>query len=390
MTFLCALLLAPAPLFAPGPESDEIARLNWKGDRYEVDELPEELTPAALDAYRGWAAWAEAHDYELHLTDDQRVLLVQHSRRRPRAALELIAEVTERFDALLPSPEREEEELDPDVVRVKPGEEPPPPPEPEPGEAWSWKWVAEGGPLDSDTAVILQLRSEEDQASVLEKLAADFDYLRQWAKYAGNRAGFSLERPLCAAWLESAEGQEEWDPEHELINRTTQLLTLRRFGQLPFWLVQGIAWAVEWDMREALYCFPYRAEFVFESEHGAWLDDLENTFEERKDDPLGLDEVGGWTRGTFEAEPARRAFGLVHFLAEYRPETLSPFVEHLRVYRDEHGRRDLGDGSWERIQGYEVPVEEQQRALLEIAGDDVLEEATEFFWRGRRYRHPRR
>lgn len=370
-------------------DSDRIAPLAWRGKRYDLDELPADLAPSALDAYVGWAAWAEEHDYQLTLTDDQRLLLIQHERRRPRAALKLIAETAELVDRLLPLPERPEVEDD-GTVRVAPGEAPPAPPVVEPGESWSWSWVEDGGPLETATAVILQLRNEDDQRAALAKLSSDFDYLVEWASTAHERAGFSLERPLCAAWLETAEGQEEWDPEHELINRTAQLLIQRRFGQVPFWLLQGLGWTVEWDLRETLYCFPYRNEFVFEAEHDQWPNDLRREFDDRQEEPLDLSEVARWRRGGFEADPARKAFGLVRFLAQYRPEALTPFVERLRLFRDEHDRLDRGDGSWTRIHGYEVPVEEQQRALLEIAGEDVLLEASTAFRKGVRYRHPKR
>ena len=365
---------------APPPPDDDVAPLLWRDEKYEADELPPGLMEGALHAYTGWAGWAAKYDYRLALSDDQRILLVHHARRIPRSDLELVAATQAMFDDFLPLPDRTDEasaeEAEPqDYV---------------PGDDWTWEWEDDGGPLETSTGVVLELRNEADQRAVISKLQNDFPYLEGWAQTAINQVGFSLERPLCAAWLEEAAGQEEWDPEHELINRTTQILTLRRFGQVPFWLLQGIGWAVEWEMRGSLYCFPYRSEFIFEVEHDAWLDLLSDDFEDRKQEPLEITEVSSWRRGKFNASPGRKAFGLVRFLQKYRSDALPAFVERLRLHRDEHDRIDLGDGNWKRIPGYEVPAEDQQQALLEVAGEDVLIEATEYFRKLSRYRPPKR
>ncbi|MEO0650328.1 MAG: hypothetical protein AAFZ65_06585 [Planctomycetota bacterium] len=379
-------LLAALILAASGPEApDELAPLTWNGDDYEATELPEELIASAGEAYRGWAAWAATHDYKLTLSADQRVLLVQQERKKTKKKLALIEDVLEYFDELAPLPEREVEEPTGPTSGGGDAE----------GEAaedgtWSWEWEDDGGPLETATAVILQLRNEKDQRSVIDKLVSDFPYLEEWSRRAGLQAGFTLERPLCAAWLDTALGQEEWDPDHELINRTTQLMLLRRFGQLPYWLVQGSAWAAEWQLREALYCFPYRTEFVYATEHSAWLDMLKSDFKRRDDEPLALDEITSWRRGVWDGGAARKAFGLVWFLQAHRPGALSELAEALRIYRDEHNRLENADGTWNRIPNWEVPSKEQQRVLFEAAGEDALVEASRFFERGKRYKPSKR
>jgi hypothetical protein len=368
VTLLIPLSLT-LPLALPAP-GDELARLEFDGRKYASTELPESLTPGARSAYAAWASWAAENDYRLSLSADQRVLLAQHERRNPRAALARIAEVGELVDQLLPLPDRPTEEP---VTDDEPG---------------SWSWEDDGDALEWGTAVVLQLRDEDDQRALIERLAADFSYLRGWAASAGARAGFTLERPLCAAWLEEAEGQQEWDPEHELVNRTAQLLTLRRFGQLPYWFTQGLAWTVEWTLFDSIYCYPYRSEFVWADEHRRWPADLEQLFEDRG--PLRMAELASWRRGLYQGEPARLAFGTVRFLADHRRPSLAPFAEALRLLRDREDRLDRGDGTWTRIAGYEISPDAQERLLREAAGSDVLEQASEYLRKGKRYRPPTR
>jgi hypothetical protein len=380
-----ALLFASTAQAAPIP-GDGQCPLEWRGKKYEVEALPGDLNESARNTFLGWSAWADANDYRLTLTDDQRLLLVQSSRRKPAEALKAIAKVAEIVDTLLPAPPREEDS----TLHVESGADAPPPPAPDPTGAWQWEWEDDGGPLETATAVILQLRNEADQRAALAKLRLDFPYLTEWSHSAAEQVGFSLERPLCAAWLESADGQQEWNPEHELSNRTTQLLVLRRFGQLPFWLLQGLAWHVEWELHGEIYCYPYRAEFVWATEHGAWPSVLKQEFDDRKDRPFQIAEVADWRRGVFVNESAAKAFGVVRFLAQHRAPVLPGFLEDLRLHRDREGRQDHGDGSWSRIPGYEVPAADQQRLLEERAGADVRQEISEFFRRGKSYRAPKK
>lgn len=371
----------PAPVQPPAAE--DAAPVLWKGKKYDFDELPAELTPAARKAVLGWARWADLNDCGLALTDDQRVLLIQNERRKPKKAFKSIEETAAIVDDLLPVPERPDEERTLGVDGASA------PVHNEDG-SWSWSWEDGVAALETDTAVILQLRGENDQVEAVEKLARDFEYLRDWGEYARQLVGFSLERPLCAAWLETAAGQEEWEPEHELINRVSQLLVLRRFGQLPFWLQQGLAWHVEWEVKEAIYCYPYRAEFVYASEHRAWPTLLRQEFKGGKREPLELGEVADWKRGVFDRPSARKAFGFARFIAQHHPESFSPILEDLRLFRDEHGRVTQANGNWTRIVGYEVPEADQHRIFAEHLGEDYLDEASEYFAKGKSYRPPSR
>lgn len=366
---LAAVVLTAAPAVA---QRKGKAPLTWRGEQHELAVLPEELSDGARAAVETWGAWAVERGYRLDLNEDGRVLLVHDMKKRVLAnRRKRIAETTRLVDELLPAPVRADEAAQPTR----------PPKAATGGDAWTWE--DDGPPLDTETAVLLQVKSQSDYASVVDKAAQGNEYLAGWVDGAKTLPGFLLERPLCAAWSEDAPGQEEWNIENELVHRLAQLLLLRRFGQMPFWLSMGVAWHVESEIQDGIYCFPYRDGFVWASEHGDWDRDLKQAFKKTKS--LGFDELASWKRGSYEPDKARTAWGAVAFLARHRPHALGPILEDLRLLRDEKGIVHHGN-SWERIPGFEVSAEDQLAVFRTHAGDDFLDELLRFFQKGKRYK----
>ncbi len=233
------------------------------------------------------------------------------------------------------------------------------------------------------------VRTEQDYFELLTALGETQTYLKPWLETAKTYTGFTLEKPLIGAYIELASGQEEWDPDNEVVNRVAQMLFVRRFSQQPYWLVQGMAWHIEMKLRKGIYCFPYRSGFIFATEHTGWDAALKNMFLERAAEPLRLDEFAHWQRGSYSDSLAKVSFGLAEFLSRYHKDSLSAFVESLRLFRNEHNRVDLGGGTWERKANYRIPDADLQRLLAEHFGANVLQDATEFFRSGKRYRLPK-
>ncbi|MEM7305161.1 MAG: hypothetical protein AAF682_00755 [Planctomycetota bacterium] len=345
-----------------------------------VDALPRELGPGAPMAASTWWPWAKENGYRLHLTEDGRVLVILPKKESGKKQLKLVGKVTAYFDEILPAPEREE-----------PPAPAPPPPAEEGGEegedgeeSWSFEWSDDGPPLDSETAVLIQARGVKEYESALRYAAERYPYLESWLNAGLHYAGFHLERPLAAVWVEEAEGLEEYDVENELVHRLTHLLTVRRFDQQPYWLTTGLAWHVESKLLKSIYCYPYRAEFVYETEHTSWEADLRAAH--KGSTALRMDEVVGLRRGTFTIAEARNAWGAATFLARHHTDGLAPILEELRLLRDEKGIVRHGDGSWERVAGYEVSHVDQLAVLQRHAGESFLTELLAFYEKGKRYR----
>jgi len=407
---LLAASLALAATGAPSAADDPV--VHWNSRSYETTRLPEEIPVAARAAIEAWSAWTKELDYRLDLERTGRVLLISPSENgRVGAQLELVESAIEFFDEHVPR-------ADPQALRpygpIVPAPEPvapevgPLPEDPEGEAPWEaggfgkktektesapveTKWGVESVEPDVETIVFLVVRDERDYRKLLGFLGKGYPYLATWVREATRQQGFSLQLPLAGAFLLLADGQEEWNPDNELVNRLTQVLALRRFGTLPNWLVQGIAWTAELAVNGAIYCFPYRSEFVGIGEHGGWERELQRRFADRgkKKDVLDPREFTSWRRGRYRDEAARISWGVVNCLTRLHPTVLSLIAQSLADYRDADNRVSKGDGQWERDLDYDIPEKVQAEIVELYLGKEVWSEITRFF-RDREVPEPKR
>lgn len=400
MSLLATALLA---LTLTGSAPADEATIVWKNKTYPISEIPASTGPTVRGTAQVWGEWVLEHKYQMHLSKDARVLVI--SRRKNSAIkrqLKLIEKASAYFDKVLPAPKRLETK-EPEAEAEKPGPREDLPEDPEGGLAgwneaepeketdatWNYEWGASTFELDTETCLIFIAKDMKDYGSILDKLGSLHDYLKPWLTKGKSLAGFVLERPLAAAYVENVSGQEEWNPDNELVNRTAQMLFLRRFSQLPYWLVQGFAWHVEWELLGGLYCFPYRSEFVFATEHTGWPKELKKRFKKANPMTVQMDDFVKWRRGRFLPDPARVSFGLVNFLAKWHKDELPDFAERMRVFWEEDNRIDTGGGSWSRKPGYEISSKNQMRLLREAFGMGVLDEAARAMGKGKGYKPKR-
>jgi hypothetical protein len=138
----------------------------------------------------------------------------------------------------------------------------------------------------------------------------------------------------------------------------------------------GTSWCVELELCKDVYCFPYRDEFVWATEHTAWPKELQLLFKEPRD-PF-LPGLVAWKRGTFDAARSKEAWGLARFLAEHEGALGATFDDLARMRRDE-GVRRFDDGTWEVIVGWEPSVAQQREVLARHLGVDFEERAVASF-----------
>jgi hypothetical protein len=400
MTPVLALFTALV-LLAPG----DGAPIRWGERSLRLEELPPELPPSARAALQAWHAWGTAHAYRLDLDGTGRLLLLSRASndRAPRL-LELGLRVIERFDQELPAPPvrlvAEDPTLaakakpEPEPLRPAAGEKPLPEDPEDPEGAHPWKlappkpvevtsappvvttWGSQGQPLDSQTMVLFVLFDQDDFESLLGDLRGRFPFLETWAREARALAGFVLGDPLTAAYLETPEGVEEWNPENELVSRLARLCLLRRFGELPNWLAQGYAWHMEFALMGAVYVFPWRDEFVWATEHGGWDRVVKERYAKAR---LKASDFMGWRRGKYLEPEAKASWATCEYLLAKEREKLPGLLDRLRVFREEHGRVHDDPSSWRRDTDYEIPLGFQSRLFEELLGEDWLERASVFF-----------
>lgn len=376
-----ALLLAGAAASARSTET----RLHWRGRSHALDALPE-LGDAPRAAVEAWAEFARARGLRLDLEDQGRLLLITPGDALAERQLPLVQRVLELFERELPPPPVPADELAADGARSQPpapstraADELPEDPE-GPPPRWKspvtltvipdYEWGRGTLEPDVETATMLVLADMEHQFAAVDVLVAREPYLEGWARTAREQVGFVLERPLCGAFVLAAEGQEEWSPDHELVHRVASLLFLRRFGQQPWWLLVGWSWHVEIALLSSVYCFPYRDEFVWATEHEGWERELVRELSARGSKGFDLELVAGWKRGTWKPEPAHQAWGLVAGILALAPGKLPAALDELRRFRDLHDRKATSATTWERVREYEIPVADQLRVLRAHLGQD--------------------
>lgn len=235
------------------------------------------------------------------------------------------------------------------------------------------------------------VRNEREYGTLVQTLGKMQDYLKHWVTLGLTQTGFVHEKPLVGAYIQVASGMQEWDPENELVHRVAHLLFVRRFSSIqPNWVISGVAWYLENLIRDAIYVYPYRSEFVFATEHTAWQHDLKNIFEGRGISPLEIYDLTEWKRGTYEGNAARMSYGFAEFLSKYRTKQFSVFLEGLRLFAMEDSKEYTGDVNWVRKPNYAVSAESQAALIIDFFGDFCMLDAADYFRKGKKYKPKKR
>ncbi|MCP3920827.1 MAG: hypothetical protein GY711_35315 [bacterium] len=335
--------------------------VRWQRKVFTADACPAEMPTATRETIEHWSGWAGEYGYRMDLDPNSRVLLLSADRRRSvHRQTELVKKTLETFDEVTPWVEPSAENRG-DVV------------------------VPRTGPRHDAPIVLFHLQDQEDLAGAVEALAADEPYLAEWVDSAKQAPGFVLERPFVAGFIDNP-GIEEWRPQNELVNRLSHVLALARFGRLPHWLAEGMAWHIELEVTRSIYAFPGRVGFVAISEHKGWTKALHKLYRKRRDASVDVEELTSWERGTYDDTFAAISWGVVTFLAKHRPGTLSGIAADLGLYREMHGVTHHANGTWELVPHYEVPTDVQRTVILRHATVSTLAECMRFFQKGRRYR----
>src|SRR5690349_12871019 len=251
----CALCIpgSSAPQTPAKPDASPVVR--WKGDSFTGPDLASTIGAKAAATAGVWGAWAQAHGYVLDLDPDATRLFVHAQSRGASSELAILTRSLALVDKLAGKPA--------DVVPA-----------------------------------ILELEGPKDFGALLDDLGKRFSYLTGWAQGEKQQLGFVLEEPLAAAFLATAPDVKEWNPKNELANRAAQVGLHARFGRLPNWLMQGLAWHVELSVCGSIYCFPFRSGFVAKKEHRSWSQQLTALMAPPAPDgaprKLAIEDLAGW------------------------------------------------------------------------------------------------
>lgn len=374
-TFLglvATVLAAPAPAAATRPVGGDDPIVYQGRAKLPAEELPESLPQGARTAISTWAPWAAEFEYRMDLSADGRVLLLSIDTKKgakgAKKNMVLIEDILDATDGIMPLPDSRE------AVAASDDED----------DDGTYEWGAR--PRETQTAVLLEMDNEDHHGAAVAHLVELNPYLAAWGRAAAGMSGFVLESPLVAAWQPYIGIKEDYEgsPKAEMINRLAQMLTLRRFGQQPYWLAMGLAWHTEMEENKGIYCFPYRSGFVSSAEHENWNKLLENSLRRRKE-ALTMRELAALKRGHWDTDGAHLAWGTVAFLVRFHPDALPEILDELYTLWDEQGRTENEDGNWERIPGFEPDLDAQLEVFQKHV-PDFLDQLLRFFAKGKLYK----
>lgn len=345
---------------SPAASPADTHEVYYKGEKWQVADLPEGLAPGVATAIDACAVWSKNLGYSLTLDPSGRVLLVcKRVGKRLKKELDLVESVLGRVDVWVPEPVAFPKEWQTQ------------------GNTQTWGWL--GDPRAEVIPIVYILSGELQQEALLESLADTAPALESMVDGASKLSGFTLPVPLVTAYLESATILQEYSPENELVHRLTHMLLIQRAGRIPQWLVSGLAWEAEWNLGRGIWCFPWRDEFVFNVEHVAWQRlARDHAMAEGPTKNLAVETLFALGRKRFVRADAILAFGCGAFLAREHPKVIRKFMEELSLDRARGVYHDLGDSSWELDWGYETSIDRQLEILQELVGDDVLNELTAY------------
>ncbi|MEM6672999.1 MAG: hypothetical protein AAF726_09145 [Planctomycetota bacterium] len=354
---------------------NELTNVRWSGESVALDDLRDAADEEALAAISEHLArydeWMRGTEDVVSLSEDLRVILIAGDERTSKKRMKLVEKTLEAFDGLMAPPDRSGNDEDFVIAEWGVGDHVP----------------------DAQPVVLIEVEDQDRYLSLVEGIGSQAPHLATWARTAAGLPGFAEEQVHAAAWQSAPDGYElgdVWRPENELVNRLARLLLHRSYGPQPTWLRVAVAWRVEMEVMDSIYCFPYRAGFVGIAEHGGWESELKSAFKRRTDVPVGIDEFARWERNEWDEESAQIAWGIVEYLARHEAEALPAIAEEFRVRYKAGYRTTHADGTWTTNPGFQVPMDAQREVLVAATSEDVLEQATEFFRKGKRYKPKRR
>lgn len=369
MTPLKAAFGAPAP--------DEVKVL-WNSDTHDLDALVDLLPGGHGSKIREKLAshvgWIGEEDYRIAVSEDGRVILVTPNERMRKKYLSQVEKSLKFYDGLMAHPDRELAVLEEAAAEVEDdifG-----------GAFGEVSWGTPDFVPESEPVLLIEVDDEDCYRGLVQSFGNVDERLQTWVSSTASEPGFVEDHSMTAAWQSAPIGFEVgdvWRAENEMVNRLARLMVYRSYGMQPTWLRVAVAWRVEQEVVGDIYCFPSRQEFVGVGEHSGWKNPLKSQFKKRSKRPLAFDEFASWKRNSWVENKAQLSWGVVQYLSRHKEGVLPLIAEDYRLKYLEGYRTTHEDGTYTTDPSYIVPLDDQLEVLKAYAGDDILNELTEFF-----------
>ncbi|MFQ5750300.1 MAG: hypothetical protein ACE5H3_12740, partial [Planctomycetota bacterium] len=188
-------------------------------------------------------------------------------------------------------------------------------------------------PALDDPTLLALFSDQEDLNAVARAVGQRWDYLRPWSEevVGGHFPLVRVWEPAMGLVLHNASTEKVKRPEVRLIHQAIQIEIGRRFGPVPFWLLEGLGYALQDELVGGVYGYSNRqARELSEEYHQTWRSRAQAAV--TGDDP-GLDTFVQDVASPFQQERAFRQFAFGVWLLRARAGRVAPLLEAFAAAR---------------------------------------------------------
>lgn len=216
-------------------------------------------------------------------------------------------------------------------------------------------WTRGTQRAQAELPVLILVRDRADFRRVLDGVLAANPFL---ADHVANLkaslvSGTVIESPLVGVVIQEPEESDEYLPHHELVKKEVELLLFKRFGPLPFFVEEGVAWCFEWGEFGELRTFTGRTEFIGKDDpaYGGWSHARDVLFQAGRgfrfeSDVDVMKRLRKWRSDEYRDDLAAASFALTRCLLEHHGDQSSEILARWGAATCEQRGRLAADGGW--------------------------------------------
>jgi len=220
-------------------------------------------------------------------------------------------------------------------------------------------------PAFDDPTLLALFSDQEDIDAVARAVGERWNYLKPWSD-AVEKGHFPLVRvwePPLSLVLHNASTEKVKRPDVRLIHQAIQIEVARRFGPVPFWLLEGLGYALQDELVGGVYGYSnQQAHELSEEYHQTWRSSAQAAVTGA--DP-GLDALVQEVTTPFQQERAYRQFAFGVWLLRTHGDRVAPLMEAFAAARPADARTDVP---------WAPGTADQERILESVLGKGFLEE----------------
>ncbi|MCP3918460.1 MAG: hypothetical protein GY711_23185 [bacterium] len=216
-------------------------------------------------------------------------------------------------------------------------------------------WGRDVQRAQGEVPVLILVKDRADFVRVLDTVLASNQYLATYVNDVkqSKLTGVIIENPFVGVTIQQPDVSEEHKPHHELVKRQIELLLFQRFGPLPFFAREGIAWCFEWGALGRLRTFTGRTDFigVGDPAYLGWPEERSKLYERGSglafvSDADLMEKLRAWRSDGYDDDLAAASFQLARCLLHRHSDKVSETLASWGAQTAEKRGSKTDSGGW--------------------------------------------